>query len=259
MKLDCVLTACNNNPLYMGFIPYFIKAWKKLYPNTNIKIVLINNSIPEEYKKYSEYIILFEPNDKICDKLASQVIRILYPAILDYQEAVLITDIDMIPMNSKYYSDSIKQFDSDKFIVYKKIDYKRNEIMICYNAASPKVWSSIFFIKNINDIKNLLIELTDVKTKLEQNKNTKKYSWIIDQRLLFNRIKFWQQNGGIVYELSNFIYPLKRLCRSKFIHLSDKIKEDIKNEFFIDYHCKRSFEEYQEINNEILELLPEKK
>ena len=46
MKLDCILTACNENPLYMEFIPYFIKVWKKLYPNVDVKIIFISNKIP---------------------------------------------------------------------------------------------------------------------------------------------------------------------------------------------------------------------
>ena len=30
MKLDTVLTAVNDNPLYLGFVPYFIRMWKLL-------------------------------------------------------------------------------------------------------------------------------------------------------------------------------------------------------------------------------------
>lgn len=51
MKLDCVITAVNTKPLYYGFIPYFIKAWKKLYPTIDIKIILINDTIPDDIKQ----------------------------------------------------------------------------------------------------------------------------------------------------------------------------------------------------------------
>jgi len=40
MKLDCVLTAVNENPLYLEFIPIFIKTWNKLYPGIDVKILL---------------------------------------------------------------------------------------------------------------------------------------------------------------------------------------------------------------------------
>ena len=49
MKIDCVLTSCNLNKKYTDFIPLFIKAWTYLYPNIDIKIVLICNEIPQEF------------------------------------------------------------------------------------------------------------------------------------------------------------------------------------------------------------------
>lgn len=258
MKLECVLTACNNNPLYMNFIPYFIKAWRKLYPKVDIKIILISESIPSKYEKYSDNIILFTPLDDVCDVLTSQAIRMLYPALLDYQDAVLITDIDMIPMHSSYYSDCIKPFNSNQFVIYKDICRKYKQIMICYNAASPKVWSSIFLIKSLDDIKTFLIELNKVRIKLIENKNNKRYEWIIDQRLLFNRVKVWQESGGIVIGLNDKITNFKRMCRSKFKYLTDQIKGKIIKEEYMDYHCKRPFDKYEELNNEILKLLPQK-
>ena len=56
MKLDCVLTAVNENKLYLDFVPIFIKTWNKLYPNVDIKIILIAKNIPDNlisYKKNS--------------------------------------------------------------------------------------------------------------------------------------------------------------------------------------------------------------
>tara|TARA_B110000858_G_scaffold197484_1_gene259295 strand:- start:3230 stop:3397 length:168 start_codon:yes stop_codon:yes gene_type:complete len=47
MKLDCILTSVNENKLYLDFIPIFIKTWNKLYPNVDIKIILIAKSIPD--------------------------------------------------------------------------------------------------------------------------------------------------------------------------------------------------------------------
>lgn len=61
MKLDCILTAVNENPLYLDFVPIFIKTRKKLYPSIDIKIILISNKIPDNIKIYSNNIILFEP------------------------------------------------------------------------------------------------------------------------------------------------------------------------------------------------------
>jgi hypothetical protein len=44
MILDCILTAVNEKNLYLQFVPIFIKTWNKLYPNVDVKIVLISTS-----------------------------------------------------------------------------------------------------------------------------------------------------------------------------------------------------------------------
>ena len=61
MKLDCVLSAVNENTIYIDFIPIFIETWKKLYTDIDIKIILIAKKIPEKYLCYKNNIILFEP------------------------------------------------------------------------------------------------------------------------------------------------------------------------------------------------------
>jgi hypothetical protein len=65
MKLECVLTGVNDKILYIDFIPLFIKQWNKLYPNIDIKIILIADSVPEKFKEYLDNIILFKPIDGI--------------------------------------------------------------------------------------------------------------------------------------------------------------------------------------------------
>ena len=116
MKLDCILTAVNENTLYLEFIPIFIKTWNKLYPNVDVKIILIAKKIPEEYLCYKDNIILFEPIENVLTSLTSQFIRLLYPCILNYDNGVMITDMDMLPMNRSYYTENIKPFDNSKFI-----------------------------------------------------------------------------------------------------------------------------------------------
>ena len=76
MKLDCVLTAVNENKLYIEFIEFFIKTWNKLYPNVDVKIVLVAKKIPDEFSEYKNNIILFEPIDNISTSSISQIIRL---------------------------------------------------------------------------------------------------------------------------------------------------------------------------------------
>ena len=54
MILDCVLTAVNENKMYLDLCPIFIKTWNKLYPDVDVKIVLIAKSIPTDLLLYKD-------------------------------------------------------------------------------------------------------------------------------------------------------------------------------------------------------------
>ena len=145
MILDCVLTSVNTNPLYIDFIPIFVKTWNKLYPKVDVKIILIADEIPEQFLEYKNNIILFKPIDNVLTSFTSQFIRLLYPCILNYKNGILITDMDMLPMNRTYYTKNVELFDNSKFIYYRGdacFEYK--QIAMCYNIATNEVWRDIF-------------------------------------------------------------------------------------------------------------------
>ena len=90
MLLDTVLTAVNDNPLYIGFIPYFIKMWKLLYPKVDVKIIVVAERIPENLEEYNSHLILFKPIQGVSTAFTSQYIRLLYPCLLKCKGGVLI-------------------------------------------------------------------------------------------------------------------------------------------------------------------------
>ena len=101
---------------YIWILCLFIKTWAKLYPEVDVKIILISNNIPLNLIQYKNNIILFKPIHNISTNFMSQYIRLLYPSILNYTNGVMITDIDMIPMNRTYYSINIESIADNKFI-----------------------------------------------------------------------------------------------------------------------------------------------
>ena len=117
MKLECVLTACNLNPKYFEFIDYFVRAWKTVLDNVDVKVILVSDHIPDSINHLQENIILFPPIPNVSDVFISQYIRLLYPSILKYINGVLITDIDMIPMNSEYYVHNISHLPGDSLCI----------------------------------------------------------------------------------------------------------------------------------------------
>ena len=248
MKLDCILTAVNENALYIETVPFFINTWSKLYPNVDIKIILIATEIPEHLIQYEKFIILFKPINKINTSFTSQYIRLLYPCILNYKNGVMITDIDMIPMNRTYYTKNIENFTNDKFI-YLRANWPTQgfercpQFAMCYNVASSKIWSDIFKIKSIEDINERLIKI---------NRHS---GWSTDQVDLCKYVIDWNKKTNNLILVKDNTTGFQRLGRIQSKHFNEKLKKNILDGNYTDYHCSRPFKKYEEILMKIYELL----
>ena len=209
MKLDCVLTATNDNPLYLECIPLFVNTWHKLFPEVDVKVVLIADKIPDEYVDYSSSIVLFPPIENVSSAFIAQYIRCLYPALIECENGVLITDIDILPMNRSYYIDYISDLSNDKFVVYRPVCLAEKELSICYNIAIPRVWGEIFDIHNEQDIK------THIEThykEIEYDGLHGGEGWQTDQKNLYKYVCKWDKN---IHFLNDKKTEFKRLCRDK--------------------------------------------
>lgn len=250
MKLDCILTACNLKPLYVEFIPYFIKICKKLYPYVDVKIILIAEEIPLEYTEYSNNIILYNPPPDISTSFISQYIRLLYPAILDYQNGVLITDIDDVPLNSTYFTKNIENISHEKWINLR--EWKTNDqICMAYQVATPINWKDVFGINSIDCIHE---RLASVYSQINYKDGSTSGDWYRDQMDLYTYVMEWNKKTGNYVFLYDKNTGFKRLGRNRTFNVN-KIKEDIKNGKYSDYHCLRPYSKYKEINDKIYDYL----
>lgn len=232
MLLSDVITASNLNPEYYIFIPIFIKAWKKHFPNINIHIILIATDIIPELNEYKEYITLFKPIPNIESSFISQNIRLFYPCLINATNGILITDIDMIPMNRIYYTESIESFSNDKFICYRPLScVGKNEMVICYNIAHQRIWKDIFNIETEEDIIERIKSIYQKEKYYGENAN-KHYKpyWITDQLYLYEKTQEWNQST------SNLIILDESKHFNRLIPTSYK-----KNISYSDFHMPRPF------------------
>ena len=252
MKLDCVVTSCNNEPMYIDFIPIFVKAWKKLYPNVDVKIILIHDCIPETFKEYEKNIILFPPLPNVSTAFTSQYIRLLYPALLSYTNGVMITDMDILPMNKTYFTEHIKSLDNDTFIYLREnICFKYKEIAMCYNVALPTVWKDIFHITSLKDIKDRINSVFQNNIIIEGHGNE---GWSTDQKDLYTYVSKWNTITNKFICLKETDTRFKRLDRNTFM-LSKQLKQMIQLGIFSDYHCYRPYTQFKDINDIIVSWL----
>jgi len=256
LQLSCALVACDDNGLYIDFWPYVKKTWNNIV-GIPVKLIFISEEIPEIYKNDSD-IILFKPswfNKPIHTAFIAQCIRLLYPALMkEYDGGIIISDMDMIPMNKIFYHDNIKTIDKNKFVNYTNyIVVLENEYPMCYNIATCDVWSDIFSVNNVKDIVDTLENLYDSITYTGIPGDI---GWNIDQRYLFNKVNYWNKKTNRLI-LLNGSTGFVRLDRgaSDITNLSDYKKKLIKDHYFADYHMLRPYNLYKTINDEILDLV----
>lgn len=156
MKLTTVISSVNDNSHYYNFIPYQIEVWRKF--NINFIALYVGESIPDELQQFSDNIILWDKNLDINSVYVGQMLRVLYPALLDLpdDELVMVTDMDMLPSTQAYYTDGLDSFEKKDFLTYKKPANKM--VYICYNAAHPDTWGEVFGVKSEQDVEKALYD-----------------------------------------------------------------------------------------------------
>ena len=243
MKLGTVVTATDLNPLYMDFIPIFVKAWTTLFPEIDVVIVLIAHSIPDSLLDYKQYIHINSPIDGINTAFHAQCIRLLYPQYINREQGVLITDMDMIPMNRFYYEDAIKNIPDNVFICYRDVCLP-TELPICYNIALPYVWASMFKEESIEKWYN----------NTEYDGSHGGIGWNTDQLIL---IKKFNEHEGSKIILNDNITKYNRLDRVFKNQFADRntLRKQIAAGDYSDYHCLRPHSAHTEINNFIVDSL----
>ena len=249
MKLGTVLSAVNSNPLYLDFIPYFIKAWQNLFPKINIVIVLVSETIPSELESYKQYIYLFKPLHGLHTAYQAQMIRLLYPRELTTnQEGILITDIDMIPLNTKYYKENVKALPNNIFISYRDVLYPE-QLAMCYNIASQETWTKLI---GPGSVESLLHKFYN-KAYTGQPGHE---GWYSDQEIL---IKAYESYKGPKIILKDKYTEFNRLDREdKVFDNKLSLKQAIQAQTYSDYHCLRPYDKHKQINDFILDcIIPE--
>jgi hypothetical protein len=182
MKLSTVIGSVNLNPEYYLFIPKQIAFWKHF--NVHFIAVFVGEELPTVLHPYSNNIVLWDKNLNLNSIFVAQHIRMYYPALLNLNddEMVMITDMDMLPMNDSYFTRDLETFNTNDFVYYRHI--AKNQIYMCYNAAHPKVWANVFDIHTTEDIENRLNE-TYVST---YNGVPGSVDWFTDQKNMYNKL-----------------------------------------------------------------------
>jgi hypothetical protein len=250
MKIGTVVTATDLNPMYSDFIPNFVKAWKAVLPEADVHIVLVADAIPESLKEWSAHLVLSKPIQGMKTAFQAQCIRLLYPRQVARDEGVLITDMDMLPGNRRYYVEGAARGDRDSFVVYRDVCFP-GEIAMCYNVAHPKTWTSMFG----DEESSVILQRWYAGTGYDGQHGG--MGWGTDQ-IKFKQI-FDQWTGHKVV-LNDGITQFTRLDRIHPWNFTNRVqlRNTLLSGHFCDYHCLRPYSENKEINDFIVSCLQEK-
>jgi len=256
MKIEYCLFACNNNEKYYRYYEYVREFWIKVL-GVKTKLIFIGETIPERLQKFSDEIILFNL-EGIHPVFIAQNIRLLYPALLNSTDGVIIADIDILPLNSKYFLEDIKEIDNETFIFINTTGKEiQNEYYICYNIATSKKYGELFEIETIEDIRN---KLKDWYSKIEYTYNDKYRSlckgFHHDQLILKKYLDLKKINLKILNKRPSRLATHKYGFNNKTIEnkiIIDKILKDLRN--FDDYHISKELNFNNRLHEKIKDII----
>ena len=188
---DAVVMAVNDSIHYYTYVPQVMKGWEKL--GVKPYVYFIGKNVPELLRGLVQQI---EPPEGVNPVSFAQVSRLLLPATINAKN-VMISDIDMLPLPSTYWSKS-GGHPIDAFVAMRKKNMR--DYMMGWNSASPEVWGKVF-------------GLTDrtrkgVVNKMEEWRSSgvwKDDDWNSDQRILLQKLRDHNKRGGHVVDLNEEI------------------------------------------------------
>jgi hypothetical protein len=252
MKLDLCLLACDLNPMYYDFFPLIKTFWKKKVKIDCI-LILVANDVPYSLRDEADSIILFPPLKNIPTAFQAQCIRLLYPCLLSEFHGIIISDMDIIPLQSDFFVKTIENLDQNNtFCIYRDVISEYNQYPMCYCAASSETWRNLFNVHIINDIV-LLLEKWYSKDDYAISSASSEM-WAQDQLQLFQYVK---KNSSLeIKKFTDEQTKFTRLDRADVDFISknkNEIKKEIENKKYSDFHLPRPYQNYKELLDAILQ------
>jgi hypothetical protein len=193
MAVVIVLTAVNDSVLYTQCADPFVRNWEKVNvgsSDTWVPVILRVSDTKVSLRLGLESFEWSLPTRDMPTSLVAQVSRLLAPAYVkaDY---VVTTDIDMLPLSLKVLEKSIRQLDRGltDFVICRDV-LKSKQFPICYNIASPNIWSQIFPDKFEHQLSQIWKSI-----QLDFDGRRGKKGWYFDQEYLYQKISEAEKGG----------------------------------------------------------------
>lgn len=201
-----------------------------------------------------ERVRVFRPVPGLNTAFQAQCIRLLYPAILDLSGAVVVADVDLLPMDGRYFHSPLAGLDASFFVSYRDVLLPKGEIAICYNAATPKTWREVF---GVHDEQGISATLERWQRDVRYEGSRGGSGWFTDQRVLYDTLMRWRAATGRHWQLDDQFTRHRRLERADLERagaVTPELRERILRREFADFHSPVPYTRIRELDDEVVDL-----
>ena len=232
MKIDYVIISSDENPTYKDFYPIVAKRWFDL----GIKTYYVNICDVDEISE-NEYGIIHKIKalDFVSTGFQSQVVRLFSSKFIEGN--IMMSDIDMLPINGNYYNQYLNELTDNNVIIYSGQPYGDVPYYpICYVLSNSKNFRKYLNIDNIS--------FSEYCKMLSDNYGQ---AWNTDENFMYDRFQNYKENL-VVKNDRDFS---RRVDRSNWNYNIELLKRGQ----YIDSHMLRPYNQYRiQINKLINEI-----
>ena len=231
MKIDYVIISSDDNPMYKDFYTIVAQRWLDL----GIKTYYLNISDTDEIIE-NEYGIIHKVKslDFVSTGFQSQVVRLFSSKFIEGN--IMMSDIDMLPINGEYYNQYLNELTDDNVIIYSGQPYGNVPYYpMCYVLSNSKNFRKYLNIDNIN--------FTEYCKMLSDKYGE---AWNTDENFMYD--EFQNHIDKLVVKKRDF---KRRVDRGNW----DYYIELLKDGYYIDSHMLRPYSDYKmEIDSILYEV-----
>lgn len=229
MKIDYVVISSDDNPIYKDFYPLVAKRWHDLgYKTYYINITDVDHLEENEYGTIHK----IKSVDFVSTAFQSQVVRLFASNLIDGY--LMMSDIDMLPINLKYFTEKETLISEDNVVIYSGQPYGNTPYYpMCYISSKSENLRKYIGIEGMSfdDYCRMLLDRYGEKWNTDENFMYDAFQSYLDKLVINNRDFSRRVDRG------NWNYDIGLL----------------KDGYYIDSHMLRPYKEYSFYINKLIE------
>jgi hypothetical protein len=250
-----VLVACDLNGGYVESWPLIRKAWLEVAEVEPVLVLVAEEAEARPELLADERVVRFSPVAGVHTTLQAQCIRLLYPALLDAPGCVVISDMELVPLDPRYFHAPLTALDERLFVSYRDVLLPREEVAIAYNAARPATWGELFSVGSEDDVRARLAAWAAMTSSYEGSRGGS--GWGTDQLVLYRTVLPWGERTGRLWLLDDQYTGFCRLDRSDVDGLDAPTAEQerrLRARRYTDFHSPHPHSRFRELNERVLDV-----